>query len=215
MTEGNDRMKEIAELVDVESLQRDYFALVADCARLQEELNNMTMERNAALSQLSVSRSSAIEETVEMCAKVAEAEPELPGSPTYAALVEMEERPIEFMRATVRVTKRSIAAAIRSLLKDGSMRKEGEANRSGEAIPRPVHKTPPQAEPVASPGAWLSPGVIAQIQARHAHFAAELTRRKDEETRPYHNEDLASMRTMFADIETLLSKLPAPSKESK
>jgi hypothetical protein len=50
----------------------------------------------------------------ERCAQLAEAEPELPGEPGAGLLQAMRENPEDAARAVVRVTKRSIAAAIRA-----------------------------------------------------------------------------------------------------
>jgi hypothetical protein len=54
------------------------------------------------------------QEAREACAKVAQSEPELPGEPGAGLLQAMRENPEDAARAVVRVTKRSIAAAIRA-----------------------------------------------------------------------------------------------------
>jgi hypothetical protein len=57
----------------------------------------------------------AIQAERERCARIAEAEPELPGEPEQFVIDAMRDAgPIENARAAVRTTKRSIATAIRA-----------------------------------------------------------------------------------------------------
>ena len=49
---------------------------------------------------------------IEEILEIVEAEPELPGEPSAETLDVMRSRPVDFLRATVRATKKSIARRI-------------------------------------------------------------------------------------------------------